>query len=270
MKNKKVRALVESAIMIAVATVLSMIKIIDLPYGGSVTIASMFPIAIISYRYGTKWGLSTALVYGVLQQLLGLNTLSYVTTWQSVVAIILLDYVIAFAVAGLGGAFRNVTSNQPIAFALGSLLVCILRYLCHVISGATVWAGISIPTKAALIYSFVYNATYMIPEAIIMIIVAVYIGSIMNFKANIPTRIINSKYNAAASLLTALAGLPVTAALIADVALVFSKLQNAETGEFAIEQIAEVNWVLIGIISVGAAALAAVLFLIGMSKRKAA
>ncbi|MBR5539347.1 MAG: energy-coupled thiamine transporter ThiT [Clostridia bacterium] len=268
MKNKKVRALVESAIMIAVATVLSMIKIIDLPYGGSVTVASMFPIAIISYRYGIKWGLASGVVYGALQQLLGLSTLSYVTTWQSVVAIILLDYVIAFAVAGLGGAFRNVASNQPIAFALGALLVCILRYLCHVISGATVWAGISIPTKAALIYSFIYNATYMIPEAIIMVIVAVYIGSIMNFKANIPTRIINNKYNATASMFTMLAGLPITAALITDVALVFSKLQNAETGEFTLEHIAEANWTLVGIVSVGATVIATVLLLIGVSKRK--
>ena len=43
MKNKQtqaLRALTESAVMIALATVLSLIKIIDLPYGGSVTIAS--------------------------------------------------------------------------------------------------------------------------------------------------------------------------------------------------------------------------------------
>lgn len=269
MKNKKVRALVESAIMIAIATVLSMIKIVDLPYGGSVTIASMFPIAIISYRHGIKWGCASGLVYGILQQLLGLNTLSYFTSWQSIVAIMLLDYVVAFAVAGLGGAFRKLSKNQATALALGSLLVCILRYICHVLSGATVWAGISIPTKAALIYSFVYNATYMLPEAIIMVIVAIYVGSVMNFNAQIPVRMTQNK-STASSITTALSGLPIAAALIADVALVFSKLQNAETGEFAIEQITEVNWLLIGIVSTVAIVISVVLFIIGKRKRNAA
>ncbi len=242
MKNKKITALVESAIMIAIATVLSMIKIVDLPYGGSVTIASMFPIAVISYRHGIKWGGAAGLVYGVIQQLLGLSTLSYVTGWQSVVAIILLDYVVAFAVAGLGGVFRKCVKSQSTALALGSLLVCALRYACHVLSGATVWAGISIPTKAALAYSFVYNATYMLPEAIIMVIVAVYMGSAMNFNAALPVRVARSESNAVGSIFTVLAGLPIAAALICDVAMVFSKLQNAETGEFAIEKNAKVYW----------------------------
>ncbi|MBQ4150899.1 MAG: energy-coupled thiamine transporter ThiT [Clostridia bacterium] len=270
MRNTKVRALVESAIMIAIATVLSMIKIIDLPYGGSVTIASMFPIAIISYRHGIKWGCATGLVYGVLQQLLGLSTLSYFTSWQSIIAIILLDYVVAFAVAGLGGTFRKVTKNQATALALGSLLVCILRYLCHVLSGATVWVGVSIPSKAALAYSFVYNATYMLPETVIMIIVAVYLGAVMNFNAQVPVRIIKNENTTVSSIITALSGLPIAAALIVDVALVFSKLQNAETGEFAIEQIVNVNWMLVAIVSAVATILAIVLLMIGRLKRNVA
>lgn len=270
MKNTKVRALVESAIMIAIATVLSMIKIVDLPYGGSVTIASMFPIAVVSYRHGIKWGCAAGLVYGTLQQLLGLSTLSYFTSWQSIIAIILLDYVVAFAVAGLGGTFRKLAKNQATALAIGSLFICILRYLCHVLSGATVWAGVSIPSKAALVYSFVYNATYMLPEAIIMIIVAVYIGSVINFNAQVPVRMIKSENNTVSSIIIALSGLPIAAALIVDVALVFSKLQNAETGEFAIEQIVDVNWMLVGIVSAVAAILTAVLLIIGKAKRSAA
>ena len=73
------RKLTEAAIMLAIGTVLSLIKLIDLPYGGSVTIASMLPVVIIAYRHGIKWGLMTGFVYGVIQQLLGLNTLSYAT-----------------------------------------------------------------------------------------------------------------------------------------------------------------------------------------------
>ncbi len=270
MKNTKVRALVESAIMIAIATVLSLIKIVDLPYGGSVTVASMFPIVLISYRHGIKQGCAAGLVYSVIQQLLGLSTLSYFTTWQSILAIFLLDYIIAFAAAGLGGAFRKCAKSQSLALSLGGLLVCILRYICHVISGATVWAGVSIPSTAVLTYSLAYNATYMLPEAIIMIIVAVYMGSVINFNAAVPTRMASGEKNTASAVLTALSGLPVSAALICDVALVFSKLQNAETGEFAIEQITNVNWTLICIISVAAVIASAILLITARAQKKSA
>jgi len=270
MKNTKVRALVESAIMIAAATVLSMIKIVDLPYGGSVTIASMFPIAIVSYRHGIKWGCASGLVYGIIQQLLGLSTLSYFTSWQSIIAIILLDYIIAFAVAGLGGVFRKASMKQSVSLALGAFLVCFLRYACHVLSGATVWAGISIPTKAALVYSFIYNATYMLPEALIMVIVAVYMGAVINFRTHLPTRMIRSESNITGSILTTLAGLPIAAALVFDVAHVFSKLQNAETGEFAIQQISLVNWSLLGCITAAAVVVSAVLLLVGKAPKRTA
>ena len=83
MTKNRTLPLVECAIMIALATVLSMVKLAELPYGGSITIASMLPIAIIAYRRGMGWGLGSAFVYAVIQQLLGLNSLSYVTTWQS-------------------------------------------------------------------------------------------------------------------------------------------------------------------------------------------
>ena len=102
-QNKKVIGMVECAILIALATVLSLIKFVDLPYGGSITVASMLPIALISYRRGLGWGLGSALVYAVIQQLFGLKNLSYATSWQAVIAIIMLDYIIAFVVIGLIG-----------------------------------------------------------------------------------------------------------------------------------------------------------------------
>ena len=125
MKQNKTRKLVECAVLIAVATVLSLFKLLDLPYGGSITLASMMPMILLSYRHGLIWGLGSGLVYGGIQQLLGLNTLSWVTTWQSIVAVILLDYVIAFAGTGLGGVFRKAVKNQAIALSWEQcLLVC--------------------------------------------------------------------------------------------------------------------------------------------------
>lgn len=269
MKNKTIRALVESAVMIALATVLSRIEIVDLPYGGSVTIASMLPIAVIAYRHGLGWGFGAGLVHGVIQQLFGLNNLSYVTGWQSVLAVILLDYIVAFAVVGLAGIFRKAVKNQATALTLGCVLICVLRYICHVISGATVWAGLSIPTQAALGYSFIYNATYMLPETIILVVAALYIGSTVDFRAETPTRMRRETEARNTVWLAPAAGLVVTAAVIYDVAAVFAHLQSGETGEFTITQITEVNWLSVIIVTAVAALIAAVLLAVRSAlKRK--
>lgn len=111
-KNKLALRLTESAIMIAAATILSMFKLVELPYGGSITLASMLPIVIIAYRYGTAWGILCGLVHGAIQLLLDPGPLSYVTGAASVVAVILLDYIVAFAVCGLAGIFRNMKKQS--------------------------------------------------------------------------------------------------------------------------------------------------------------
>lgn len=248
--------------MIAIATVLSMIKLIDLPYGGSVTAASMLPIVLIAYRHGIPTGLTCGLVYGILQQLLGLNTLSYVSTWQSIVAVIMLDYIIAFLVIGFAGIFRKVIKNQPVALSCGALFVCVLRYACHVISGATVWAGLSIPTSDALIYSFAYNATYMIPETFVLIIVSYFFGSALDLTAEQPVRVAVDKSGSKISLLSVIAGLVLGGALIFDITSIFSKLQDAETGNWNALGLSDVRWTLVLIVTAAAIAVAGVLLVI--------
>ena len=267
MKVSGTRALVESAILIAIGTMLSVIKIVELPYGGSVTVASMLPIVIISYRHGIGRGLVSGLIFGVIQQLLGLNTLSYVSTWQSILAVILLDYIVAFLVLGFGGVFRRAFKDQAPALVCGSLLVCLLRYACHVISGATVWAGLSIPTADALIYSFAYNATYMIPETVVLLIAAYYLGSPLDFRADQPVRLAR-KEKSPVTLFGISAGLILAAGVIFDVAAVFSKLQNAETGNWDTAGLHEVNWMLVGIVTAAAVVVSAVLFFISKAVNK--
>ena len=262
------RKLVECAIMLTIATVLSLAKLIDLPYGGSVTIASMLPIIIISYRHDVKWGLLTGAAFGIIQQLLGLKTLSWVTTWQSILAVILLDYIIAFTVVGLGGVFRKMAS-QPVALLLGALFIGILRYICHVISGATVWAGLSIPTEAALLYSLGYNATYMVPETIVTMVVGYYIGSVLDFRKETVTRLSHAK-EAAVPILKWVAGYVIAAAVIVITVLVFRNLQNADTGEFDITGLKSVSWLAVGIIALAAAAVSAVLFVFSKKQLKKA
>lgn len=241
MENKKTLALVESAVMIALASVLSLLKLADLPAGGSVTFASMLPIVLISYRHGAKYGLAAGTVYGVIQQLLGLRTLSYVTGFASVLAVILLDYVIAFAVLGLGGVFRKSGMSQSLALVSGAALASVLRYICHVVSGATVWAGLTIPTSAVLVGSLAYNATYMIPETLILLLVLFYISEAMDFSSPTPRRVVRAQKISAASFATVLSGgVLLLAAAVYDVIAIFSALQ--ETGELAISGFALVPW----------------------------
>lgn len=268
MNQSKTKSLVECAIMIALATVLSMIKLAELPYGGSITIASMLPIAIIAYRRGMGWGLGSAFVYGIVQQLLGLNSLSYVTTWQSIVAVILLDYIVAFTVIGFAGIFRNKIENQALGLTLGCVFVSILRYICHVISGATVWAGLSIPTQAALSYSFIYNATYMLPECIILAVTAVYIGSVIDFREEKLKRVVKSDTKAYSPAINVVAGLVAAGAVIYDAVEVFSHLQNAETGEFDITGLAAVNWTAFIAVTVSAAVVTVLLLIVNKTLKK--
>ena len=125
--------LTERAVMIALAFILSFLKVVDMPYGGSVTAFSMLPIIIIAYRYSTGWGLAAGFAFSLLQMLMGLSSLSYATSAAAAVAIILLDYIVAFTVMGLGGVFRRVINDQGSAMELGALLACVLRYICQVV-----------------------------------------------------------------------------------------------------------------------------------------
>ena len=262
----KTRMLTEAAIMLALATVLSIVKILELPYGGSVTVACMLPVIIIAYRHGVRYGLLVAFVFGVIQQLIGLKTLSYVTTWQSVVAVILLDYIVAFTVIGLGGAFRKV-SSQAYGLLLGTFLVCFLRFVCHVISGATVWAGLSIPTNAALIYSIGYNATYMIPETIVTAAAAYYIGSVLDFRGDSITNL-KKEDRAGIPVLNWVSGLIVVVAIVFDAVNIFMHLQNAESGEFDATGFASVNWKLIGVVTAVAVIIPVILLIISKLTKK--
>lgn len=189
MKERKTRRITESAVMIALGTVLSMLTIANLPFGGSVTPMSMLPIVIIAFRYGPKWGTFTGLIYGLLQMvLLGMKNLSYGTSFLAVVIIILFDYLIAFGVLGVSGVFKNRIKKDSISMGLGTLLACVLRYICHFISGVTVWADYSQDIPVWL-YSLGYNATYMVPETIVTVLGAVLVSLFLNFSTPMVTAV---------------------------------------------------------------------------------
>lgn len=240
--KNKVLMLTESAVMIAFATVLSIVKIVDMPYGGSVTACSMLPLLIIAYRYGTKWGLLTSFTYGVIQMFLGMDNLSYATSFWAAIAIILLDYFVAFVVLGLGGIFRKITKTQGQALCVASVVTGFLRYLCHTISGCTVWAGMALPTKEAMIYSLSYNLTYMLPEIIVLATGAVLVSRLLDFSQKDIKRIVVRKTTSvAAVILSAVADVALVVSVIVSVVFIAPYLQ-AEDGTFILKGILLVNW----------------------------
>ncbi len=266
--SKQIVAMIECSMMIALSTVFSLIKLVDMPYGGSVTIASMLPIVIAAYRHGFLWGLGTALTNSLIQLLLGINNLSYFSTWQSIVAIILLDYVVAFGVFALSGLFRKIEKRQNLAFLYGILLASVLRYVCHVISGATVWAGLSIPTGAALIYSLSYNATYMVPETIVLIALGVYLASVIDFGTQYPTRVKTQKLDKVEVYTMIFGWFMLIATMITDIILVAPYLQDPESGEFVFTYLGDVNYVKLAVVSVVGVAMSVALFIISLVRKK--
>ena len=164
----RIRALCEGAIMVALAQILSFIKLFpNLPNGGSITFA-MFPICLYAVRWGLGRGLLSGLVFGLLQLIFDG---AYAWGWQSM----LLDYLVAFTPLGLSGIFKGKRWGIFPGIAVG----CIGRFIVHYISGITVYR-IYAPTEVpgigvfddAQLYSLVYNGAYMLPCMLLALVVA--------------------------------------------------------------------------------------------------
>ena len=205
MKTKK---LIISALFLGLATILSFFKLFELPFGGTITIASMVPIVLISYIYGIKWGLFSAFIYSLLQLVCGLGSgivskmflpgEGQMLLWQAIL-ICVFDYVFANISLGFGGILKGRLKSSTLEIVLGSIMALSLCWLMHTISGFIFygsWAewffsdstGLSQITFTkpfcdwvmanvsgsllALFYSVIYNAAYMVPEIIITAIVS--------------------------------------------------------------------------------------------------
>ncbi|MBQ9468048.1 MAG: energy-coupled thiamine transporter ThiT [Clostridia bacterium] len=162
LRNNLIR-LTTSAIMIALATALSLVKVFKLPLGGSITPLSMLPICLLSVMYGLRWGLGSAFVYASVQFLLDLSeAMSWGMTPTVWAGMIIFDYFIAFTVLGLAGIFRK---HRELGALAGTCLALVLRFVSHVISG-TFFFDIWMPEgwNSAFFYSVCYNGSFMLPE----------------------------------------------------------------------------------------------------------
>lgn len=181
-KISTIQMLTESAIMLALAVILNEFTPIKFPFGGSVTFFSQLPILIIGYRYGIKQGLLTGFLMGIIEMLFGLKNFSYVTGIGSYLILIFADYIVAFSVLGLGAMFKNKIKNQALSLAASGAVVSVLRFICHFISGATIWGGYA-DGKPVLLYSLTYNGGFMLPELIITVVGALAVGSLLDLSS---------------------------------------------------------------------------------------
>ena len=197
------------ALAMVLAMVCALIPFLNLPFGGGFTVASMLPVVIISYMYGMKWGFFSAAIYSVIQIVMDLylgkgstimalfmpNSEDFMG-FGAAIAILIIDYLVAYTLLGFGGAFRKVIKNKALALTLGVVLALSLRYIAHIVSGYIfygAWAEWFFSQEnfyaiggwilehfsgnaLAVIYSIFYNGLYMIPEIIITAVAAVIVS----------------------------------------------------------------------------------------------
>jgi thiamine transporter len=164
-KRISTRSLAYGAIALALSTALSYVRLWRMPQGGSVTLASMLPIMLYSYMFGSKKGLLIGLAYAGLQSL---QDLYFVHPIQFI-----LDYPLAFASLGLVGMFRAVPPikvkkdayGYPIGFIAGMIAVCFIRFVCHTLSGVFFFAEYA-GEQNVWAYSLGYNSFVWVECAI--------------------------------------------------------------------------------------------------------
>lgn len=158
------RMLVEGAMMIAIATVLSFIKMKTPLWvnGGSVTAGSMIPILVFAYRWGGVRGMFVGAVYGLLQ--------FFIEPYAAHPLSVIIDYPLAFAAIGFMGFIAN-DKSSPAKVVTGITVALGLRFVAHFLSGFIFFASYAPEGTHPVIYSLIYNASYMVPEIIISVIV---------------------------------------------------------------------------------------------------
>ena len=171
--SNKTRIMVEGAMLIALATVLSYLKLYELPQGGSITIEAL-PLVVMGLRHGFKWGAGTAFVHGLIQMVIGFSNVMYCNSIGAMILCVLLDYLIAFAVLGMASVFAKPFKNRVVGATVGAVICSALRFVCSFLSGWVLWGSWAPEGMHPAYYSLTYNGSYMLPNTIIIgIVIAV-------------------------------------------------------------------------------------------------
>lgn len=183
-KKFDTRMLAFAAITLALSFALSFVKFWHMPYGGSTTLASFVPLIIFSYIYGGRSGLFVGIIYGILQFFAGPYFLTPIQ--------FLLDYILGFSSIALAGVVSLVVKNHRKGLIISVPVVCALRLFFHVLAGFIFYSSIdmmapelpifgSTADMSGFVYSFIYNASYVLPDMIIAFIVIILLTSNKSF-----------------------------------------------------------------------------------------
>ena len=186
MKKSNTLLIMEGAMMLALAIVLSLITPFKklLPFGGSITLVSMLPICLFSIKHGVLRGLGVSFLFALFQFFQGIQEglFGWGLTAGMLTVCILLDYLLAYTVIGFAGVFRKKGLSGWIA---GTVLALVLRFICHFLSGVYVfastgkiWDGLDFVAENKYIYSLFYNGAYMLPEIVLTVLAAVILYSV--------------------------------------------------------------------------------------------
>lgn len=158
-KRWNAKAVAFAALSIALSYVLSCFRLYRMPQGGSVTPGSMLPIMLFSAAYGVGPGVVVGVVYGALQYLQGGW---FLNVWQ-----FLLDYLLAYGALGLAGLARKLPKRWGLYAAI--VIAAVVRALSATLAGYMFW-------DTAFWASLVYNGTYLIPDTLICIVLALAVA----------------------------------------------------------------------------------------------
>ena len=182
---KKINVIAEGGIMLALATALSFVRIVQFPWGGEVTLMSMLPIMIFAIRHGAAKGFIVSFLFSLIRLGQGMiidGLFGWGLTPELLVACIMLDYILAFTVLGISGIFGKKSTSRIIfgkkllpRIILGISLSIVARFICHLISGVVLFSdavekiwGLNIENP--WLYSMLYNGLFIVPELVITLI----------------------------------------------------------------------------------------------------
>jgi len=150
------RMVVHIGLMLALTVVLHTFRLYHMPQGGSITLGGMIPLLLIAFGYGPIVGYLAGFVYGVINLIQNPYILHPVQ--------VLFDYPLPYMAIGLAGYFKN-------RILLGTIVGSCGRFICHFISGSVFFASYAPPGISPYWYSLMFNATYLLPELIICLII---------------------------------------------------------------------------------------------------
>ncbi len=169
-RSLSTRVLAEAIVMVALSSVLFMVKLFTFPQGGEITLGSMTPIILLSLRRGPKVGIFAGVVFGMI--VLELEPFIFNVPWQ-----VLLDYPLAFGALGLSGLVKyrpgkwegasSMKSRSFLVPMLGPVIGIGGRFICHFASGIIFFSSYAPLGENPAVYSALYNGAFLLPEFVI-------------------------------------------------------------------------------------------------------